>query len=408
MFLEWARSIAEQIRYSDSNRYLSYHWLEEVASTPDTELRSHRIALTYAKYAVFLNHEIFGHRQKAEGTDGATNANWFHFSTWAALSVSRNIGNVAAPQRFDNWPNVLRQTVAPYIVRTRGVDHQRVSQELAAAQRLIFVHTCAAFLDSIGMPQKGNLELQGDIFRLARAGFDFYKKANHAAENLQLQERYVLLGNIFSTLVEQRLIDHQLAAVIDAVPNRFTQVAGGRVGQVLARFAGYPRQVTALTLADRLEPVRATATEVWGRLLTEQVFVMALPGEMLRVGRDVPPYDPGKPYYPQSLRWPAEFVGSGNEENQDMALLRSLIVRFDRTTGDGVGSRAHDWRRYDERMNWAVSLLRSRQQDESMFWPPYSEEDEAAIWSGRLPRGSGDASKLVPPLNNTLYTGGKK
>jgi hypothetical protein len=237
---------------------------------------------------------------------------------------------------------------------------------------------------------------------LARRGFEFYKRAKDTEG--PLRDRYVLLANILSTAVEQRLINNYLASVIDAVPNRVAEATEGRIGHVVERLLGVTRQVTELTLAGRLEPIRAAGTTIWSRLLTDQVFVMSLPGEMLRVGRDIPPLKRNDPYYPRSLRDPKEFTQGvkSAEAAGAMALLCNLLARFDRTIGDGRGSAARDWRRYDERMNWAVTLLRSRQQDPTIFWPPYAQEDENLIHKGRLPRRSGDATQVIAPLDNVL------
>ena len=51
-------------------------------------------------------------------------------------------------------------------------------------------------------------------------------------------------------------------------------------------------------------------------------------------------------------------------------------------------------------MNWALTLLRSRQQDETLFWRPYSVDDIRRIRHGQLPTRSGDPSALdvQPPL----------
>ena len=43
----------------DRRRYLSLDWLVKVAMTRDTELRCHRIALTYSQYAAYLDLWLF-------------------------------------------------------------------------------------------------------------------------------------------------------------------------------------------------------------------------------------------------------------------------------------------------------------------------------------------------------------
>ena len=120
----------------------------------------------------------------------------------------------------------------------------------------------------------------------------------------------------------------------------------------------------------------------WGRLLTDQLFVMALPGETLRVGRDIPPLDPLRPYYRKALR---DLRNDDSIDEDDPKVktaledLRKLMFRFDRTTADGRGSGAQDWRSYESRMNWAITLLRSRQFDSSLSWPPFSGADARRI-----------------------------
>jgi hypothetical protein len=45
-------------------------------------------------------------------------------------------------------------------------------------------------------------------------------------------------------------------------------------------------------------------------------------------------------------------------------------------------------------MNWALTLLRSRQHDDTLFWRPYTTRDEHRILDGDLPRRSGDPGAL--------------
>src|SRR6185436_2443059 len=97
----------------------------------------------------------------------------------------------------------------------------------------------------------------------------------------------------------------------------------------------------------------------------------------LRLGRDVPFRRHGEPFYPEQLRdfTPPETT-DGSERGEALAEIARLVQSIDRTVGDGRGSAARDWRRWDERLNWAVTLLRSRHHDESLFWSPYSRADE--------------------------------
>ena len=80
----------------------------------------------------------------------------------------------------------------------------------------------------------------------------------------------------------------------------------------------------------------------------------------------------------------------------DLRSIVSLVKSMDRTIvhSSTRGSAARDWRRWDERMNWALALIRSRQQDETLFWSPYSLADQWNIVNGQLPERVGDASTL--------------
>ena len=71
----------------------------------------------------------------------------------------------------------------------------------------------------------------------------------------------------------------------------------------------------------------------------------------------------------------------------------------------GIGSAAHDWRRFDDRMNWAICLFRSRQQDRTLYWPPYSVEDTRRIVAGEMPRASGHPGQaaVMPPLDPASF-----
>jgi hypothetical protein len=129
---------------------------------------------------------------------------------------------------------------------------------------------------------------------------------------------------------------------------------------------------------------------------------MTLPTETLRLGRDIPPRYPGRPFYPEALRrlTTDEHKDVGSSPAEDNAVRReiddisALVNSLDRTMGNGRGSAARDWRRWAERVNWALTLIRSRQQDETLFWAPYSQEDQQRIVDGVLPRRGGDPASL--------------
>jgi hypothetical protein len=145
-------------------------------------------------------------------------------------------------------------------------------------------------------------------------------------------------------------------------------------------------------------PRRALDT-AWSRLMTDQVLVMAMPTETLRLGRDIPPRYRHWPYFPPHLRVEPKVPAprAGKRLAPRDAALREIVLRLhavDRTSGNGHGSAARDIRRWDERLNWSATLLRTRQQDETLWWAPYDDLDVALIAEQRPPEHFGDPTAL--------------
>jgi hypothetical protein len=85
------------------------------------------------------------------------------------------------------------------------------------------------------------------------------------------------------------------------------------------------------------------------------------------------------------------------------------VDAFDRSEGDGCGTGARDWRRIAERLNWATTLIRSRIQDASLFWPPFRNEDVYRIYRGKLPLHAGNPTDfdVLGPLESFPYLCGR-
>lgn len=417
---------------------LSQKWLEKVVGTPENDLRGHRVGLTYSVLAGYLDDLINGEDSvyntlKRKGQVKVCNANWFHFATWATVTVTRNIASERPPQRIDTLPlAALRRRLTPALIQMRASSGQRVGRALSWGQRLIFASLCFAleYLDTwltkhadddpetFSMLDEDELRSRTEeIIDLGRWGkdewiheerhieaiteaFRFYMHARTTDDPL-VRARCILGGNILLTAVEQDLINSAVGTVINHIPETVASALDQRIAAWAERWMNVPRQLTSLQLPFRYVPAREAFDTAWSRLMTDQVLVMTLPTETLRLGRDIPWRRAGQPYYPREL----QRLESDTERADTLKEVADLVHSFDRTVGDGHGSAARDWRRWDERMNWAVTLLRSRQQDETLFWMPYSTEDQESIVKGRLPRRAGDPSALEvqPPLGNELF-----
>ena len=411
--------------------FLDPDWIVKVATTPDIDLRAHRIALTYAKCGSYLDDLVFWSRSvrnlgQAQKTAITCNANWFHFAAWSTTTITQNIANQRPPQRIDGLPlEGLRRRLTPLVVQARASEGQRVSKALSWGQRLIFVASCLMLrhldwwleANPNGKPEDFKLDggLNGSgvsrdqILRLGswdgqkwigekrhldvlQRALRYYIHAGRATgqSRPEIAAKYVLGANVLLAAVDQDMIDPAIETVVNHLPRQLAERMDETTASWVERFQGTPRQLVTFKLPQRHARVRDVFDTVWSRLMTDQVFVMALPTETLRLGRDIPARRLGQPFFPADLQeLPADETGY-----EALAEVKRLVNSFDRTTGGGRGSAARDWRRWDERMNWASTLMRSRQQDETLFWSPYSESDQRRIVAGELPLRSGDPSAL--------------
>jgi hypothetical protein len=253
--------------------------------------------------------------------------------------------------------------------------------------------------------------------------------------------RFILGANILLTAVEQDLAQIAVRVVIEHMPKRARAQLERRTSRLASALTDLPRQLVDVSLRVRDDPAAKLMDTAWSRLMTDQILIMALPTESLRLGRDIPPRLPGMPFYPSELQHlgydpddlpdplrgnngkgtlladrKQELVeeaqkskrGTANYERiqeaiyriEQLELVARTVLSFDRTRGGGRGSAASDWRQFADRLNWAVALIRSRQSDESLYWPPFSCADEELIRARRLPERGGDPSDLevvAPP-----------
>jgi hypothetical protein len=437
-------------------------WLQHVAALQESDLRGHAVALTYHEYSHLLDEFIWGDwnvkaRLEKRLPLRHTNANWFNFGVWATVTINRDIRHKTPPFRAQRvLPMSLRTRLTPALMGLTAGDGQRISRALSWGQRLVFLSTTYAFLelrDSArprdedfvisqdgafdcdwpaeilnlsGWDGRDSLDRHRHLKDIARA-FDHYRKAHllvaaeraaqeaagrsdHAAPpHSKAIAREIMLGNLLITAVEQDVVDAAVRQVIDHVPSLASVAVTAKASQWAESFLGVPRQIAALQVPQWLLPTRLHATELWARLMTDQILVINLPAETLRLGRDIPARRPSQTFFPEELTDLADLnelgeLGElGSVVEEDCLELARRVGVFDRSRGSGRGSGAWDWRRYDDRMNWAVTLLRSRQQDPTLFWAPYSDEDRRSILEGRRPRSDGDPAnyEVLAPVDGS-------
>ena len=434
-------------RVVDGRNIASLDWIEETARTSDSSLRAHRIALTYSKLATLLDERLHGRHavircwERSETPEARyVNANWFHFALWGTLTVTQNIGSDRPPQRLNAglFPLSLRRMLTPAVAQARASNGQQLGRALAWGQRLIYVSACVGLLrmqdprvapNSVVEGGNDGLTFRDDKYgRLIEAlsswdglpsvrvhrhvavvddAFRWLRLAAGGDADDEDRARLILGSTVLLTVVEQDLVNPALGIVVDLVPTRIARALERRTSRWAQRHQQIPAQLSELALSLRYPDQRRFANGLWARMMTDQVLVMALPSETLRLGRDIPRLRQGTAYYPPELDnlGPYDAPPEAQPVKQAVAEVSRLVASLDRTAGAGRGSAARDWRRWDERMNWGVTLFRSRQHDRTLFWPPYSHDDQCRIVNGQLPVRPADPSSLdvIAPLDGSVF-----
>ena len=440
---DWA-SAPDPVR---RNFFLKSDWVKEVATTPDTPLRSHRITLTYSQLAAALDQLLFGDATAQavaarNGQPAPKNANWFHFATWGAYTLGPNIRDDSAPQRLESLPSAIRKRVLPTIIHSRAAGGHLVGRALSWGENLIFMSAARALIQFDHQKQalmapganefktpphqrrrllekldhNGAHWLAPEHLTLIDRAFDCYALVRRYRPMLRgepespgevLLARLCLSATVLLTVVEQDLVTSALRTLTESVPVRVVTEIDGRLAALIARRRDVPREVVAIDLLTPLSRGAEWLNNAFARFMTKEMLVMALPAETLRLGHDVPPRDPASPIYPPALddvsvdKGLSSLIPDTRDRNRAIKYLTDLdntVKSLSRTGDDGRGSAARDWRRFDDRLNWAICLFRSRQQDASLFWPPYSREDEHRIIDGLLPH-SHAFDGVIPPLD---------
>ena len=317
---------------------LTDDWVEKVANNPDDELRAHQIILTLSYVAVHLDeliHQSSSQERQRLGDVTATNANWFHFAV-GDVDRLHHIGNERAPQRLNSGvggtaataphpvdpahQGVRRAAVGPgpglgaaadLPVRCAGRCRGSFETPLlpvppAGGEPLVLNEVSSVsfrqgpgliddflgdFLGDLGDTDRRELKEQRHVEPMRRA-FALYRLASqlgHDEEAERQRSQLVLGANLLLTAVEQDLVDPALSIVVDLVPNSAAEAVSWRLAKVAERVRGVPPHLSYLMLLNMRTGERRAIDTVWSRLMTDQVLVMALPTETLRLGRDIPP-----------------------------------------------------------------------------------------------------------------------
>jgi hypothetical protein len=369
--------------------------IRTIGAVPQPILRNLRITHAYHELSLAVAERL------------GPGANWCTFATWASRQAGQTIRGDdlgrAIEQLFarsdvvplivgrlrdlrralgrrieaDTVLRALRETWAPLLVVARVADavargNKKVFDEIGLEfARFVAVGHDApadaaaleAFCDGLrpGDPPDGQ--------RLLAAAFRGYHRARALADPKLRAER-MLLANLQIGLHEQTRLQPEIAEALDtSVPEPHevkqrlvdalvppSEGAGARVG----------RAALDRLLAPLVERLRARARAV----ITAELMTLALPGGVLRLGRDV------------TGQFPASLLTLADAE------LVTFLEAVDPTPDTPLGSGSMDWAVLLDRMHFIADLFRTRHEDATLLDPPFTAEQLRHIADGRVPAGA--------------------
>ncbi len=146
-----------------------------------------------------------------------------------------------------------------------------------------------------------------------------------------------------------------------------------------------PRRIAQINSSRRIAGAAAVATDLWARVMTDQVMVVAFPAETIRLGRDIPRRDWRRPFYAPDLE---ELSASAQK------LLRHVRPLARRRARRG-GRRLATVRRPHELRGQPPALPAA---GPTLFWQPFTDEDVVRVWNDRL------SLRIADPFEQAVRT----
>jgi len=360
----------------------------EIAAMSDPVLRNLCITQRYHEFAVAL-------RDAGCGSD----ATWCAFAVWASKTAGATIRGEVLPGRAkalvlddDSTQAALDRTnqcLADKAVRKLSHDHlgriidsvtSDVSSQIATGNVLVFSELApifAALVQGLGTdpvtpgalaaliaPALPALGTEADAVAVATA-FDGYGRAPFAGG---ARAALVLNSNILVVAHEQRRLQPAISGALNAA---ISDTLKRLIETDIIRHI--PGEAARHALDELADSLCSVLDQAWDTALTESIMRLVTPREVFDLRQDVPPLPDGM--FPPALR------------NLEDTVARTAYSQWDKTGSTGRPSGAHDWAVLDERMNFVVNLFRSRQQDPTLFEPPFSPAQLAVLEQGQVPPG---------------------
>ncbi|HEX6927304.1 MAG TPA: hypothetical protein VF167_17900 [Longimicrobiaceae bacterium] len=368
--------------------------VDEIVAITDPVLRNLRITEAYHRLAMAFPGPRPG-------------ANWCAFAVWAskqagqtirgedllralerALGEGRTLASIAGGVVRLALRNALAHpgTRRWRVVKVLGQEaFDRAADALARGNRKVFGEIgreFARFLQICGMIPIPETELSRFLSAVPVGGepsrADYLHRAfRHLAQALETEDHgaraeLMLLSNLEIAYFEQARVQPEILAALEAPYTSTRQLGRALLAAISPGAADWPPLVrTPLAFAVGLggRVAEAALRSLLRRLITEELITLTLPGEVLRLGRNLA----GEP--PACLR---------NPRNPE---LRDLLALLAPPPDDLDGSGADDWSRLEDRMITIGRFFLLRHEEPKLYEPPFTEAQLRELRAGRIPGG---------------------
>ncbi len=364
--------------------------VERIAALTDPVARNLEITQCYSELS----------RALAVRTGGGS-ANWCTFATWASKQAGETIrkedleraferlfgrsasvanlfdaavGAIAGPSA-GRGPQPVRDAIWTALEPSSAFD--RASDAVARGNRKVFDEIGREFARFLALPTAGGAidpaEFESFLASLRpgdppagqrhlRQAFTAYEAALGESD-AKARAELMLLANLAIGWHEQTRLQPDIAAALDAAFEEPVRLRRDLLGQLLRLRVGSAfhlllglvpgRSTSVKSILDELDrAVKRIAHEA----ITELLMTLALPGEVLNLGRDVPG------------AFPADLETIANSD------LRAMLGAVDPTPDTTQGSGADDWSMLTERIHFIADLFRVYQERTALFGDPFTPE----------------------------------
>jgi hypothetical protein len=337
-------------------------------------------------------------------------ANWCTFATWASRQAGSTIRGEDLLERFERRLGGKARVLAPFQSFSRWLLRKGLFEPDTRLGRLVAaIHTpFDAFERSSDAVAQGNLKVFQEIGRefarfiatvpadvtsdspafaafaaelrpgpspdgqdLLKEAFAHYQRQREEEAPLDRAAR-LLLANVKVGLHEQIRLQPQITRAVDA-PLTTAADLGTRVLHLLvpgsSRWPKFLHSPAVTGIGWLALTVRRAAVNVTREVVTESLMVLALPGAVLSLGRNL------------DAPLPPVFVGAQHPE------LDAFIREYDSCEPGAITCAAADWCDLHQRMHYIVHLFRAYAVDGSLFAQPFTLEQVARFRAQVVPDG---------------------